>query len=41
VVFWRARYRDAAGKEHERHFERKIDAQKWLDQVTASQIAGR
>jgi hypothetical protein len=24
---WRARYRDDAGKEHSRHFDRKIDAQ--------------
>ena len=30
---WRARYRDEAGKEHSRHFDRKIDAQQWLDQV--------
>jgi hypothetical protein len=27
---WRARYRDAAGKEHARHFGRKVDAQRWL-----------
>jgi len=40
VDFWRARYRDDAGKEHERHFARKIDAQKWLDTVTASQVNG-
>lgn len=38
---WRARYRDAAGKEHARHFPRKIDAQKWLDEVTASVVTGR
>jgi hypothetical protein len=25
---WRARYRDDAGKEHARHFPRKIDAQR-------------
>lgn len=37
---WRARYRDDAGKEHARHFARKVDAQKWLDQVTASQVRG-
>jgi hypothetical protein len=24
---WRPRYRDAAGKEHARHFEKKADAQ--------------
>lgn len=32
---WRARYRDEAGKEHARHFDRKTDAQRWLDEVTA------
>jgi integrase len=37
---WRARYRDAAGKEHARHFERKTDAQRWLDTVTASVMTG-
>lgn len=38
---WRARYRDANGKEHARHFERKIDAQRWLDEVTASIVTGQ
>lgn len=37
---WRARYRDATGKEHARHFIRKVDAQRWLDQVTASVVRG-
>jgi integrase len=37
---WRTRYRDAAGKEHARHFGRKVDAQAWLDDVTASVVAG-
>lgn len=37
---WRARYRDAAGKEHARHFDRKVDAQRWLDEVTASIVTG-
>lgn len=37
---WRARYRDEAGKEHAQHFERKVDAQKWLDRVTASVVTG-
>ncbi|MBQ1065177.1 MULTISPECIES: site-specific integrase [Micromonospora] len=26
---WRARYRDAAGREHARHFDRKVDADRW------------
>ena len=33
---WRARYRDDAGKEHARHFQRKVDAQRWLDEVTTA-----
>ncbi len=33
---WRARYRDGEGREHARHFARKIDAQRWLDSVTAA-----
>ena len=37
---WRARYRDNSGKEHSRHFSRKIDAQRWLDQVTAAVQTG-
>ena len=37
---WRARYRDESGKEHARHFARKIEAQQWLDQVTASVVRG-
>jgi integrase len=37
---WRARYRDAAGKEHARHFTRKVDAQRWLDGVTSSVVTG-
>lgn len=37
---WRARYRDSGGKEHARHFPRKIDAQRWLDEVTASVLTG-
>lgn len=37
---WRARYRDAAGKEHARHFARKVDAQRWLDEISALQLTG-
>jgi integrase len=37
---WRARYRDAAGKEHARHFGRKIDATRWLGQVTTAVTTG-
>ncbi|MBC2905457.1 tyrosine-type recombinase/integrase [Streptomyces cupreus] len=38
---WRARYRDLDGKEHARHFDRKLDAQRWLDEVTASIVTGQ
>src|SRR6478609_1290113 len=38
---WRARYRDVAGKEHAKHFPRKVDAQRWLDEVTASIVTGQ
>ncbi|MGE5765506.1 MAG: tyrosine-type recombinase/integrase [Mycobacterium leprae] len=38
---WRARYRDDASKEHARHFTRKVDAQRWLDEVTASIVTGQ
>jgi integrase len=37
---WRARYRDEAGKEHSRHFDRKVDAHRWLDEVTTSVVTG-
>lgn len=37
---WRARYRDARGREHSRHFARRIDAQRWLDSVTAAVQTG-
>lgn len=37
---WRARYRDAEGVEHARHFTRKVDAQRWLDGVTAAVVTG-
>lgn len=37
---WRARYRDQSGKEHAKHFARKADAQRWLDEATASIVSG-
>src|SRR5690606_20072502 len=37
---WRARYRDAAGKEHSRHFDRKLDATRWLASVEVSRSRG-
>lgn len=38
---WRARYRDQAGKEHAKHFARKVDATRWLDEVTAAIVTGQ
>jgi len=40
VTRWRARYVDHAGKEHTRHFDRKVDAQNWIKAVTASLVRG-
>lgn len=40
-VTWRARYRDAAGKEHAAHFARRADAQRWLDEQTAGLVTGQ
>src|SRR5690242_8570722 len=37
---YRARYREAANREHSRHFARKVDAQRWLDTVTTSVVTG-
>jgi hypothetical protein len=37
---WRARYYDDGGKQHARHFARKVDAKSWLDTVTASVVRG-
>ncbi|MDE0545437.1 site-specific integrase [Microbacterium sp. C7(2022)] len=38
---WRARYRDATGREHARHFKLKRDAQRWLEEVSASVVTGQ
>jgi integrase len=37
---WRARYRDASGKEHSRHFDRKADAERWLASMKTSIARG-
>lgn len=37
---WRARYRDADRKEHAKHFDRKVDAKRWEDEVTAAVVTG-
>jgi integrase len=38
---WRARYRDESGREHARHFDRKVDARRWLDEQAASIVTGQ
>ncbi|BBX69582.1 tyrosine-type recombinase/integrase [Mycolicibacterium psychrotolerans] len=38
---WRARYVAPDGKEHAKGFARKTDAQRWLDEVTASVVTGQ
>jgi hypothetical protein len=37
---WRARYRDASGKEHARHFDRKVDAERWEAAMKAAVAKG-
>jgi hypothetical protein len=37
---YRPRYRDENGTEHARHYKRKVDAQRWLDEVTAAMVTG-
>ncbi|WP_109507215.1 tyrosine-type recombinase/integrase [Nocardioides speluncae] len=38
---WRARYRDGRGKEPMKTFDRKVDAQRWLDEQTAALVTGQ
>ena len=38
---WRARHRGPDGRERARHFDRKVDAQRWLDEQTAAIITGQ
>jgi integrase len=40
VTRWRARYVDNAGREHTRHFDRKVEAQQWLDRQLAALLRG-
>src|SRR5919107_2251490 len=35
---YRARYRDSGGRQHERRFVRKVDAQRWLDEQTSALV---
>ena len=38
---WRARYVDEQSREHAKGFARKVDAQRWLDEVTAAVVTGQ
>lgn len=35
---YRARYRDAGGRQHEKRFRRKVDATRWLDEQTSALV---
>jgi len=37
---WRARYRDGLGRQHSQHFDRKLDARRWLATVEVSRSRG-
>lgn len=37
---WRARYRDPSGRERARHFDRKVDAERWLTAVESTKHRG-
>lgn len=37
---WRARYVDGQGNEHARGFERKVDAQRYLNEITTTIVTG-
>lgn len=37
---WRARYRGPDKRQRAKHFTRKVDAQQWLDDVTATVVSG-
>lgn len=37
---WRARYRDAAGREHAKHFERKVDAERFRAGIASQLLTG-
>lgn len=38
---WLARWRDPAGRQHKKSFRRKIDAQRWMDQMQAEMHRGQ
>lgn len=38
---WRARFTPPGGREVARHFPRKVDAQRWIDEQTAASVTGQ
>jgi integrase len=38
---WMARFVDSEGREQTKSFDRKVDAQRWLDEVTAAVVTGQ
>jgi Phage integrase, N-terminal SAM-like domain len=38
---WRARFRGPDGRERARHFDRRVDAQRWLDEQAAATLTGQ
>lgn len=38
---WRARYRDADGRERTKQFVRKVDARRWLNETSQAHLEGR
>lgn len=38
---WRARYIDSTGKQHAKHFQFKRDAERWINEATASIVTGQ
>jgi hypothetical protein len=38
---WLARWRDPGGKQRKKSFDRKVDAQRWLDQMRADTHRGQ
>lgn len=38
---WLARWRDRGGRQRKKNFTRKVDAQRWLDQMQAERHRGQ
>lgn len=38
---WLARYRDPDGKQRKKYFDRQVDGERWLDEITTDMVTGR